>query len=241
MKSHPRLTGLCLLLISMGFFFTSDPDKGAEVFGLFGFLLCFVSGWLVLIFFWNDGDIAKLRRIHEEKIRDRAFRAVPAEERTFRYPEMRGARRAVMVVLIIFMLALALASLSLLILNKGTADAATTATLCFVCGLFLFCSLFFCWLTSRYARVFISIEDKGIAASTYFGLRHTDWEGIVALRDWIPFRGWGVISDLFAADYTLYKIYTRNHMITFSSSMLGAGELAKLISETTGLDWKAKS
>ncbi len=240
MKSHPRLTGLSLLLISMWFFFTSDPDKGS-VFGLFGFLLCFVGGWLVLIFFWNDGDIAKLRRIHEEKNRDRAFRAVPVQERTFRYPAMRGARRAVMVCLCIFMLTLTLASLSLIILNKGGADAATTATLYFVFGLFLFCSIFLCWLTSRYTRVFISIEDKGIAASTYFGLRHTDWEGIVALRDWIPFRGWGFISDLFASDFTLYKIYTRKSMISFSSSLSGAGELAKLISETTGLDWKGKS
>jgi hypothetical protein len=30
-------------------------------------------------------------------------------------------------------------------------------------------------------------------------------------------------------------------MISFSSSMPGANELAKLLSETTGLDWKGKA
>ena len=96
MKTHPRLTGLCLLLISMAFFFTIDLDKGGDVLGLCGFLLFFVSGWLVLIFFWNDGDITKLRRIHKEKTQGRAFQAMPVQERTFRYPAMRGARLAVM-------------------------------------------------------------------------------------------------------------------------------------------------
>jgi len=237
MKAYPRLTGLCLLLISMGFFFTIDFDKGLDVLGLCGFLLCFVSGWLVLIFFWKDGDIPKLRRIHKEKTQGRAFQAMLVQERTFRYRAMKGARRAVMVCLCIFMLAMATASLSLLILNESRADAITMETLYFVFGLFTACSIFLCLLTWRYPRLFIRIEGKGITASTYFGLRYAGWEGIIALRDWIPFRGWGWISDLFAADFTLYKIYTLNHMITFSSSMPGAHELAKLISETTGLDW----
>jgi hypothetical protein len=159
------------------------------------------------------------------------------QERTFRYRAMRGARRAVMVCLRIFMLAMAIASLYLLIFNKSRADAATMETLYFVFGLFASCSIFFCWLTWRYTRLFIRIEGKGITASTYFGLRCAGWEGIIALRDWIPFRGWGVISNFFASDFTLYKIYTHNHMISFSSSLPGADELAKLISETTGLDW----
>ncbi len=205
--------------------------------GLCGFLLFFVSGWLVLIFFWNDGDITELRRIHKEKTRGRAFQAMPVQERTFRYRPMRGARLAVMVCLCIFMLAMAIASLYLLIFNESRADTVTMETLYFVFGLFASCSIFFCWLTWRYARLFIRIEGKGITAFTYFGLRHADWEDIIALRDWIPFRGCGDISDFFAADFTLYKIYTHNHMISFSSSMPGADELAKLISETTGLDW----
>ena len=237
MKAYPRLTGLCLLLISMGFFFAIDFDKGLDVLGLCGFLLCFVSGWLVLIFFWKDGDITKLRRIHKEKTQGRAFQAMLVQERTFRYRAMRGARRAVMVCLRIFMLAMAIASLYLLIFNKSRADAATMETLYFVFGLFASCSIFFCWLTWRYTRLFIRIEGKGITASTYFGLRYAGWEGIIALRDWIPFRGWGVISNFFASDFTLYKIYTHNHMISFSSSLPSADELAKLISETTGLDW----
>jgi hypothetical protein len=95
----------------------------------------------------------------------------------------------------------------------------------------------FYWLTRRYARLFIRIEDKGMTASTYFGPRHAAWEDIIALRDWVPFRGLGFLSDFFAADFTLYKIYTHNHMISFSSSMPGADELAKLISEAAGLDW----
>jgi hypothetical protein len=221
----------------MGFFFAIDFDKGLDVLGLCGFLLCFVSGWLVLIFFWKDGDITKLRRIHKEKTQGRAFQAMLVQERTFRYRAMRGARRAVMVCLRIFMLAMAIASLYLLIFNKSRADAATMETLYFVFGLFASCSIFFCWLTWRYTRLFIRIEGKGITASTYFGLRYAGWEGIIALRDWIPFRGWGVISNFFASDFTLYKIYTHNHMISFSSSLPSADELAKLISETTGLDW----
>jgi hypothetical protein len=237
MKAHPRLTGLCLLLISMGFFLTIDLDKGGDVLGLCGFLLCFVSGWLVLIFFWNDGDITKLRRIHKEKTQGRAFQAMPVQERTFRYPAMRGVRLAVMRCLCIFMLAMAMASLYLLIFNESRADAAAMETLYFVFGLFSSCTIFFCWLTWCYARLFIRLEGKGITASTYFGLRHAGWEDIIALRDWIPFRGWGVISDFFASDYTLYKIYTHKHMISFSSSLPGADELAKLIPETTGLDW----
>ena len=241
MKSYQRLTGLCLLLISMGFFFTIDFDKGLDVLGLCGFLLCFVSGWLVLIFFWNDGDITMLRRIHKEKIQDRAMKDMSVQERTFRYSEMRGWRLAVMVCLIIFMLAMTIASLCLLIFNKSRADAATMGALHFVLGLFASCSIFFCWLTWRYVHLFIRIEDKGITASTYFGLRHAGWDGIIALRDWIPFRGCGIISDFFAYDFTLYKIYTHNHMISFSSSMPGANELAKLLSETTGLDWKGKA
>jgi hypothetical protein len=221
----------------MGFFFTIDLDRGGGVLGLCGFLLCFVSGWLVLIFFWNDGDITKLRRIHKEKTQGRAFQAMPVQERTFRYPAMRGARLAVMVCLCFFMLAMAIASLCLLIFNKSRADAAAMETLYFVFGLFASCSIFFCWLTWRYARLFIRIEGNGITASTYFGLRHAGWEDIIALRDWIPFRGWGGISNFFASDFTLYKIYTHTHMISFSSSLPGAGELAKLISEATGLDW----
>jgi Ca2+/Na+ antiporter len=136
MKAHPRLTGLCLLLISMGFFLTIDLDKGGDVLGLCGFLLCFVSGWLVLIFFWNDGDITKLRRIHKEKTQGRAFQAMPVQERTFRYPAMRGVRLAVMRCLCIFMLAMAMASLYLLIFNESRADAAAMETLYFVFGLF---------------------------------------------------------------------------------------------------------
>lgn len=237
MKAHPRLTGLCLLLISMGFFFTIDLDKGGDVLGLCGFLLCFVSGWLVLIFFWNDGDITKLRRIHKKKTQGRAFQAMPVQERTFRYPAMRGARLAVMLCLCIFMLAMAIAPLYLLIFNESRVDAAAMETLYFVFGLFASCSIFFSWLTWRYAHLFIRIEGKGITAFTYFGLRHAGWEDIIALRDWIPFRGWSsILSDFFAPDFTLYKIYTHNHIISFSSSLPGADELVKLISETTGLD-----
>jgi hypothetical protein len=221
----------------MGFFFTIDLGKGGDVLGLSGFLLCFVSGWLLLIFFWNDGDITKLRRIHKEKTQGRAFQAMPVQERTFRYPAMRGLRLTVMRFLCVFMLAMAIASLCLLIFNESRAEAGAMETLYFVFGLFSFCSIFFCWLTWRYARLFIRIEGKGITASTYFGLRHAGWEDIIALRDWIPLRGWGVISDFFASDYTLYKIYTHNHMISFSSSLPGADVLAKLIPETTGLDW----
>jgi hypothetical protein len=237
MKAHPRLTGLCLLLISMGSFLTINLDKGGDVLGLCGFLLCFVSGWLVLIFFWNDGDIIKLRRIHKEKSQGRAFQAMPVQERTFRYHAMRGVRLAVMLCLCIFMLAMAIASLYLLIFNESSADAAPIGVLYFVFGLFASCSIFFSWLTWRYAHLFIRIEGKGITAFTYFGLRHAGWEDIIALRDWIPFRGLSsILSDFFAPDFTLYKIYTHNHMISFSSSLPGADELVKLISETTGLD-----
>ena len=235
MKAHPRLTGLCLLLISIGFFFTIDLARGGAVFGLCGFLLFFVSGWLVLFFFWNDGDITKLRRIHKEKTQGRAFQAMPVLERTFRYPAMRGARLAVMRCLCLFMLAMAIVSLYLLISNESRADAAAMETLYFVFGLFASCSIFFCWLTWRYARLFIRIDDKGITASTYLSLQHAGWEDIIAVRDWIPFRGLGAISDFFAADFTLYKIYTHNHLISFSSSMPGADELAKLIRVNAGL------
>jgi hypothetical protein len=235
MKTHPRLTGLCLLFISIGFFLTIDLDKGGAVLGLCGFLLFFASGWLALIFFWNDGDITKLRRIHKEKTGGRAFQAMPVQEKTFRYPAMRGGRLAVMLCLCLFMLAIAIASLYLLISNESRADAAAMEALYFVFGLFSSCSIFFLWLTWRYARLFIRIDGNGITASTYFGLRHAGWEDIIALRDWIPFRGWGWISDFFAADYTFYKIYTRNHMITFSSSLPGADELAKLIKLNAGL------
>jgi hypothetical protein len=235
MKTHPRLTGLCLLLISIGFFFTIDLDKGGSVLGLCGFLLFFAGGWLALIFLWNDGDITTLRRIHKEKTQDRAFQALPVQERTFRYRAMRGARLAVMLCLCIFMLAMALASLYLLIFTESRADAAARETLYFVFGLFASCSIFFSWLTWRYARLFIRIEGTGITASTYFGLRHAGWEDIIALRDWIPFRGMGWLSDFFAADFTLYKLYTHNHMISFSSSLPGAAELAKLIKMNAGL------
>jgi hypothetical protein len=235
MKTHPRLTGLCLLLISIGFFFTIDLDKGGSVLGLCGFLLFFVSGWLVLIFLGNDGDITKLRRIHKEKNQGRAFQAMPVQERTFRYPAMRGARLAVMLCLCLFMLAMAIAFLYLLISNESRADAAAMEALYFVFGLFASCTIFLCWLTWRYARLFIRIDGKGITASTYFGLRYAGWEDIIAVRDWIPFRGCGWLSDFFAADFTLYKIYTRDHMISFSSSMPGADELAKLIKMNAGL------
>jgi hypothetical protein len=221
----------------MVFFSTIDLDKGGAVLGLCGFLLFFVGGWLVLIFFWNDGDITKLRRIHKEKNQGRAFLAMPVQERTFRYPAMRGARLAVMRCLCIFMLVMAIASLYLLIFNKSRADNAAMETLYFVLGLFVFCSIFFCWLTRRYTSLFIRIEDKGITASTYFGLRHAGWEDIIALRDWIPFRGCGAISDFLSTDFTFYKIYTHNHMISFPSSLPGADELVRLISEATGLDW----
>lgn len=237
MKAHPRLTGLFLLLISMVFFSTIDLERGGAVLGICGFLLFFVSGWLTLIFFWNDGDITKLRRIHKEKTQGRAFQAMPVQERTFRYPAMRGARLAVMICLCLFMMAMAIAALYILIFDTSRADTAAMATLCFVSGLFASCSIFFCWLTWRYARLFIRIDSKGITASTYFGLRHTGWEDIIALREWIPFRGCGAISDFFAVDFTFYKIYTHNHMISFPSSLPGADELVKLISEATGLDW----
>ena len=241
MKAHPRLTGLCLLLISTGFFFTIDLDNGGAVLGLCGFLLFFVSGWLVLFFFWNDGDIAKLRHIHKEKNRGRAFQALPVQEKTFRYPAMKGARLAVMRCLCFFMLALAIASVYLLIINESRADAAAVETLYFVFGLFVSCSIFFYWLTWRYARLFIRIDGKGITAFTYLGPRHAGWEDIIALRDWIPFRGWGVISNFFASDFTLYKIYTHNHMISFSSSMPGADELAKLIKVNAGAPEDSRS
>lgn len=237
MKAHPRILGLCLLLISMGFFSTTDLDKGGGVLGLCGFLLFFVSGWLELIFFWNDGDITKLRRIHKEKTVGRASQDMPVEERTFRYRALRGARLAVMVCLCVFMLAMAIASFCLLIFNDSTADAPIVDTLYFVFGLFAFYTIFFSWYTWRYTRLFIRIEGKGITACTYIGLRHAGWKDVVALRDWIPFRGCGWISTLFATDFTLYKVYTCNHIISFSSSMLGADELAKLLSETTGLNW----
>jgi hypothetical protein len=234
MKAHPRLIGLCLIFISIGFFFIVDPDKGGAILGLCGFLSFFVSGWLVLFFFWNDGDITKLRHLHKGKTQGGAFQAMPVQEKTFRYPAMRGARLAVMRCVCLFMLAMAIVSLYLLIINENRADAATKETLYFVFGLFASCTIFFFWLTWRYARLFIRIEGTGITAFTYFGLRHVGWEDIIAIRDWIPFRGLGAISDYFAADFTLYKIYTRNHIITFSSSMPGADELANLIKVNAG-------
>jgi drug/metabolite transporter (DMT)-like permease len=229
MIAHPKLTGLCLLLLSTGFFLIRDRDKGGDALGLGVFLLCFVSGWLVLIFLGNDGDITKLRRIHKEKSQDRSFQAITVQERTFRYPAMRGARLAVMLCLCLFMLAMALTFLFLLIFNDSRADAAAMETLYFVFGLFASCFIFFFWLIWGYAHLFIRIDGKGITASTYFGMRHAGWEDIIALRDWIPFRGHGYISKFFATDFTFYKIYTHNHMISFSSSLPSADELAKLI------------
>ncbi len=237
MVNNPRLTGLCLLLMSIGFFFASDLDKRGGVWGLCGFLVCFVGGWLVLIFFWNDGDIPKLRRIWKENPPGRAFQAMPVQERTFRYRPMRGGRLAGMICLCVFMLAMTLAILYLLIVNENKADNPATEVLYFVFGLFALFTIFLCWLTWRYGRLFIRIEGKGLTASTYFGLRYAEWEDIIALRDWVPFRGFGYISDLFAADFTFYKIYSQNHMITFSSSLPGARELARLISEAAGRDW----
>jgi hypothetical protein len=236
MKTHPRLTGLCLLLISIGFFYVIDLDKGGSILELCGFLLFFVCGSLVLVLFWNDGDISELRRIHKERNDDRPFQIMPVQRRTFRYPPMRGARLAVMRSLYLFMAALALAALYVIISTQGKAETAAMETLYFVFGLFASCSMFFYWLTWRYARLFITIDREGITAFTIFGLRHIGWEEIVAVRDFIPFRGlvlW--LSDFFAADFTLYKIYTRNHMITFSSSIPGADELLKVIKMHTGL------
>jgi hypothetical protein len=214
----------------MVFFSTIDLDKGGSILGLCGFLLFFVSGWLVIFFFWNDGDISELRRIHMENTQGRAFQAMPVQEKTFRYPAMKGVRLAVMRCLCLLMLALALAALYMIISNQSRASAAAMDTLYFVFALFASCTIFFYWLTWRYAHLFITIDGKGITAFTYFGLRHVGWEEIIAVRDWIPFRGIvGWLSDFLAADFTLYKIYTRNHLISFSSSMPGADELAKLI------------
>jgi hypothetical protein len=239
MMAHPRLKGLFLLLVSLGFLLTLDLDKGGGILRLCGLISCFVSGWLVLIFFWNDGDITKLRRIHKEMPQRRALPATPDREWTFRYPPMKGARLVVMVCLCVFMLGMAAGSLLLLISSyENKADAATVEIAYFIFGVFSFCAIFFCWFTWRYARLFVKVDGKGITASTYFGLRNADWEGIIALRDWIPFRGLGVISNFFAAGFSLYKIYTHKHMISFSSSLPGADQLARLISETTGLDWK---
>jgi hypothetical protein len=85
--------------------------------------------------------------------------------------------------------------------------------------------------------LFVKVDGNGITASTYLGLRHADWADIVALRDWVPFRGMGAISNFFAADFSLYKVYTHNHMISFSSSLPGADRLSRLISEATGIEW----
>lgn len=234
MKTHPRLTGLFLLLISIGFFFAIDFDKGFDALKLCGFLLCFVSGWLVLTLFGKDGDITTLRRIHKEKNQGRAIQAMYVQEMTFRYSAMKGWRLVVMVCLYIFMLAMAIGFLYLLIINES-GDATTIEALYFVFGLFASFLIFFCWITWRYIHLFIKIEGKGITASTYFGMKYSNWDDIVALRVRIPRKGWGVSS------YTFYKIYTLNHMISFSSGMPGVDELVKLISETTGFDWKGKA
>jgi hypothetical protein len=61
------LTGLFLILVSLGFLYRFNLDSRGGALGLCGFLFFFVSGWLVLVFFWNDGDIAKLRRTHKRK------------------------------------------------------------------------------------------------------------------------------------------------------------------------------
>jgi hypothetical protein len=237
MKTHPRLTGLFLLLVSLGFFLTVDLDKGSGILGLCGFLFFFVSGWLVVIFFWNDGDISQLRRIHKQMPQRPAVPGLNDREFTFRYPPMKGARLAVMVCLCLFMLTMAAASLFLLISAKNQADAAAVKIAYFMFGLFLSCTIFFSWLTWRYARLFIKVDADGITASTYLGLRNAGWEDIVALRDWIPFRGLGGISAFFAADFALYKVYTDKHMISFSSSIPGADRLAGLISEAAGMEW----
>jgi hypothetical protein len=110
-----------------------------------------------------------------------------------------------------------------------------------VFGLFASCTVFFSWLTLRYARLFIRVDGQGITASTYLGQRQIGWGDVVALRDWIPFRGWEWIpglsgmSELLAPDFTLYKLYTHDQLMTFSSSLLGAEELAGLIRSNAGL------
>ena len=238
MKAHPRLTGLFLLLVSLGFLLFLDLDKGGGILRLCGLLFSFVSGWLVLIFFWNDGDISKLRRIHKQMSQRRTVPGAQVREWMFRYPPMKGGRLAVMVCLCVFMLTMAAVSLLLLISSyENKSDAATVEIAYFMFGLFLSCAIFFCWFTWRYARLSIKVDGKGITASTYFGLRHAGWEEIIALRDWIPFRGMGGISDFFAADFALYKVYTHQHMISFSSGLPRADELARLISEAAGLEW----
>lgn len=237
MKTHPRLTGLCLLLIAMVFFSILDLDKEGGVLGVCGFLFFFVSGWMVLIFFWKDGDITKLRRIHKDMPQHHVLPAAPDREWTFRYPPMKGARLIVMVCLCLFMIGMATVSLLALISSANNADAVTREIMYFMFGVFSTCGIFICWLTWRYARLFIKVDARGITASTYFGMRHAEWEDIVALRDWIPFRGMGGISNFFAADFSLYKIYTHKHMISFSSSLPGADRLSKLILNAAGFEW----
>ncbi|MCK7511445.1 MAG: hypothetical protein MZV70_50265 [Desulfobacterales bacterium] len=84
--------------------------------------------------------------------------------------------------------------------------------------------------------MFIRIEGKGITASTYFGLRHAGWEDIIALQRLDSFRGCGVISDFFASDYTLYKIYTHNRYdYHFQAALPGADEhVAELLPGNNG-------
>ncbi len=235
--AHPRLIGLFLLLVALGLFLTLDLDESIPILRLCGFLFCFVSGWLVLIFFWNDGDIERLRRKNKEMSQRRAVPGMPVLEKTYRYPALKGARRAVMLCLCVFYLGIAIAGFFLLISAEEGADVATVEFLYFVFGLFLSFGVFLCWYTWRYSRLFIKVDSKGITASTYLGMRNVDWEDIIALRDWIPFRGSGSISDLLSADFALYKIYTNNHMISFPSGLLDADQLVRLISKASGLDW----
>jgi hypothetical protein len=225
MRKHAsRLLGFLLLALAVVLLGIAPHEF--SVLHMYGFLVCFVWGSLLIIgiFGTEPAAVEARRRRLATPAQPRPAHFVDVGTRIFRYPPVRPAAKVVLVLLAVFNLGLgALVALAFHRQSLLNAIIVPLPLVLLAVGL--------PWYLGRIPHVEIDVTSDGLRAESVIGVVSIPWDEIVALV-YVPVR-----IPIFA-QFDYYKIYSTHDRITFHDKLQGATELRNLLARKTGLSWQ---
>jgi hypothetical protein len=222
-----RIAGCTLLVCAFILLICSPP--GFSIIHFFIFLLCFVSGFLLVSGIIGTHPVAaRIRRLAIRNIAPRTGPLVYVPEQLFPYESSSIKRRLASGVC--FVIGLCMVGLGVLVVYLFPSKSADTILMGippWACGILCL------WISIRYPSRYIQVTPQGITVHGYFGTRAMPWQNILVLIARQHFVGFTAIG-------VLYSLYSDRSKVSFSSHIPGSDRLVALVSEATGLTWNPK-
>lgn len=217
-----RWIGAGLMLGGFVFLLFSFASAAAGVLGVFLFLACFVSGFMMLAgFFGESAQVAQMRQEAAAQGYQNRRQTRNVAVREFRYKTGWFAMSALIVIFLSFFLA------GLLFLIVATVNPNVRVVLLLM-GLMLLglgsAGLLYAYRTTQ---MYIKIDAWGLKAATLFGSLEMAWDEVVTLE------GFDIRGYAYGSFGQLYKVYSLHQTLEFSQNLENYQELISIINYAT--------